>query len=167
MDAHNFREFQVNFCSGGLALATAFAIMHPLDTLKTQIQTNSVNLRHLGRGFAFSFLMAAPQGGLRLSTYELTKSYLPMESDGARAASSAFAACVGDTFSSIVKVPREVVTARLQSGLDTEYLNAIKQKGGFLSGSSAYATANLVVQQNGVKGLFRGFWSTTIRFLSY
>jgi hypothetical protein len=51
----------INFLSGGFGLATAFAIMHPLDTLKTQIQTNTLNMKLLTRGFSVSFLMAFPQ----------------------------------------------------------------------------------------------------------
>ena len=52
----------IHFASGGFALATAFAVMHPLDSLKTQIQANcAINLKNLTRGFFVSFLLAAPQ----------------------------------------------------------------------------------------------------------
>jgi hypothetical protein len=58
------QRFGIHFMSGGFALASAFALMHPLDTLKCQLQTNTLNLKTLGRGFFVSFLLAAPQGGL-------------------------------------------------------------------------------------------------------
>ena len=143
-----------NFMSGGFALATSFAIMHPLDTLKTQIQTNQRNLRGLFRGFAASFLLAFPQGGLRLSSYETCKSKISQKTNNV-ALASALSACVGDTISSIVKVPREIVTARLQSGMDLKLMH----KGG----SPTLITFKEVVRTQGPMGLFRGFWSTTAR----
>jgi solute carrier family 25 (mitochondrial S-adenosylmethionine transporter), member 26 len=136
-----------NFISGGFALSTAFAVMHPLDTIKTQLQTNTLNFKQLGRGFYSSFLLAFPQGGLRLMTYEYTKKQL-LEYTGMNiGVASAFGACVGDTVSSIVKVPREVITCRLQSGM----------------GRNAVSTAKSIVNEQGMLGLFRGFWSTTFR----
>jgi hypothetical protein len=57
--------------------------------------------------------------------------------------------------SSIVKVPREVITQRLQSGVDAK---------SFVKGySPAIQTFQLIVKERGVKGLFQGFWSTTLR----
>jgi solute carrier family 25 S-adenosylmethionine transporter 26 len=69
---------------------------------------------------------------------------------------SAIAACVGDTASSIVKVPREVITARLQSGMDAEVLKNSKE-------GATIQTLKLVLREQGISGLFRGFWSTTLR----
>ncbi|RKP26361.1 mitochondrial carrier domain-containing protein, partial [Syncephalis pseudoplumigaleata] len=60
---------------------------------------------------------------------------------------SAVAATVGDLTSSIAKVPREVITTRLQAGTATSSQAAIEQ----------------VLRAEGVRGLFRGFWSTTLR----
>ena len=152
MHIHHFSEkekFGIHFFSGGFGLATAFAMMHPLDTLKTQLQTNSVNLRGLGKGFFVSFLLAAPQGGLRLSSYEYCKSwFLRNYPEMGVPTSSAIAACVGDTVSSVVKVPREVITARLQSGMDADLIKR--------SSSPALSTLKLVVKEQGIKGLYRG-----------
>ncbi|KAJ3322238.1 S-adenosylmethionine transporter [Boothiomyces sp. JEL0866] len=128
--------------------------MHPLDTLKTQLQTHQpIVMKNLGRGFTISFLLAAPQGGLRLSTYEYSKSFLSTKNIDTTLG-SAISACAGDTVSSIVKVPREVVTARLQSGVDLKSLKG---------GNPAVETMKMIVREQGVKGLFRGFWSTTAR----
>ena len=143
-----------NFVSGGFALACSFAIMHPIDTLKTQIQTNQRNFKGLFRGFAASFLLAFPQGGLRLSSYEACKSKMSNKTHNV-AIASALSACVGDTISSIIKVPREIITSRLQSGMDL----ALIQKGG----SSTLVTFKEIVRTQGPRGLFRGFWSTTAR----
>ena len=143
-----------NFMSGGFALATSFAVMHPLDTLKTQIQTNQRNMKGLFRGFAASFLLAFPQGGLRLSSYEACKAKISQKTNNV-AVASALSACVGDTISSIVKVPREIITARLQSGMDIKLMH----KGG----SPTIITFKEIIKTQGPRGLFRGFWSTTAR----
>jgi hypothetical protein len=68
---------------------------------------------------------------------------------------SALSACAGDTVSSIVKVPREVITQRLQSGVDSKVLNT--------QYSPTAQTVKLIVKEQGMQGLFRGFWSTTFR----
>ncbi len=124
-----------HFISGGVALSTAFAVMHPLDTFKTRVQAGSSSslwnllaskesLSILRKGFFTSVLGAGPQGGLRLATYELAKSHILVSSHSSSKSSfayfqttntmvaSALCAIMGDFVSSIVKVPREVVTAR-------------------------------------------------------
>ena len=55
------------------------------------------------------------------------------------------------------KVPREVITARLQSGMDAHELSSTHTK------SPALQTCKIVIREQGFKGLFRGFWSTTAR----
>ncbi|KAI9349480.1 mitochondrial carrier domain-containing protein [Zopfochytrium polystomum] len=122
--------------------------------------------RVLGRGFVASVMGAGPQGGLRLSSYEYAKSHLlahhhrsPTASSPSYSANlgpmaaSAVAAVIGDLASSIVKVPREVVTARLQTA---------KVAAGEKPMSSMQMVSSIVRQQ-GPLGLFRGFWSTTTR----
>jgi len=63
-------------------------------------------------------------------------------------ASSALAAVVGDTFSSVVKVPREVVTSHLQAGTGA---------GNFQQ------TVRHILHTEGARGLYRGFWAITAR----
>ncbi|RUS26100.1 hypothetical protein BC938DRAFT_471234 [Jimgerdemannia flammicorona] len=112
--------------------------MHPLDTLKTRIQADTKSttaaqrwkvvfthetFRALGKGFFVSAIGAAGQGGARFSTYELTKSYfLPDKKTGKKnnpyfptlgtIPATAISAVVGDLASSVIKVPREVITAK-------------------------------------------------------
>ena len=117
-------EFYRNFASGAVGLSTSFAIMHPLDTLKTKMQTAAPNyslwsttsqrlmirdfVRFFSKGFASSVLGAAPQGGMRLGTYEFTKA--KVYNQVPLVAVSAVSAVAGDIASSLVKIPREVVT---------------------------------------------------------
>ncbi|KAJ3092029.1 hypothetical protein HK102_011377 [Quaeritorhiza haematococci] len=130
-------RYRNNFCAGGIALSTAFAVMHPLDTLKTRMQaaagstsstvgaqSNALRsilswqaLRSLSTGFFTSVLGAGPQGGLRLATYEFTKSHLLHTPSASKShvstyiptfgpiAASTISAICGDVASSIVKVP--------------------------------------------------------------
>jgi solute carrier family 25 (mitochondrial S-adenosylmethionine transporter), member 26 len=69
---------------------------------------------------------------------------------------SAVSAIMGDLVSSIVKVPREVITARLQVGADQHLIAKSKH-------SPAWTTLQQVIKEQGTMGLFRGFWSTTLR----
>ncbi len=112
--------------------------MHPLDTFKTRLQAGSspsagsanTTIRHLftketllilRKGFFTSVLGAGPQGGLRLASYEFSKSHVLVPNSSAvhsgfqtsnTILASALCAILGDFASSIVKVPREIVTAR-------------------------------------------------------
>ena len=62
---------------------------------------------------------------------------------------SAFSAITGDLASSIVKVPREIITCRLQTG--------------HYSKSTFSFALKSILKEEGIGGLFRGFWSTTAR----
>lgn len=166
----------VNFCSGAIALSSAFTVMHPLDTIKTLMQTGLTEQhtqqskahtgvlhrwaafgRPLLRGIAVSAAGAAPQGGLRFVTYEWTKETLRHSigmdmSKGNQSTSlvvgtSALGAVVGDLASCLVKLPREVITNRLQTGVHSSFRRAC---------SAIYA-------EEGVAGFYRGFVSTSCR----
>ncbi|KAI9033372.1 mitochondrial carrier domain-containing protein [Hyaloraphidium curvatum] len=178
-DVHltEFQKWRNNFISGALALSTSYAVMHPLDTLKTRMQAQAgtgkgsgisframftrETMRMLSKGFTTSILGAAGQGGLRLSTYEFTKAHMlrwsaahfpsSTSSAGPSPAISAIAAIFGDLASSIVKVPREIITTRLQ----TDYMGD-----GRASASKVFRD---ILKEDGPLGLFRGFWSTTAR----
>ncbi|RKP12320.1 mitochondrial carrier domain-containing protein [Piptocephalis cylindrospora] len=117
--------------------------------------------RMLSRGFVASVTGAAPQGALRFGTYELCKAHLLGLEPGQRpeeagltpgvlqaAGISAVSAVAGDLASSVAKVPREVITTRLQTGL---------------YGNSATEVAQVIIKTEGPQGLFRGFASTTAR----
>ncbi|KAJ3016450.1 hypothetical protein HKX48_004025 [Thoreauomyces humboldtii] len=186
-----------SFLAGALALSTSFAVMHPLDTLKTRMQAAAEpvaggrpgtaaigsairgsiltpeTLRALRKGFLTSVLGAGPQGGLRWATYEVVKSNLtrwipqpPPPKPGSRQilpsgtfmATSATSAIAGDFVSSIVKVPREVITSRLQTG----YYDAAARSAGRSAPNALFAVRS-ILRQEGVAGLFKGFFSTTLR----
>jgi len=73
---------------------------------------------------------------------------------------TAISAIIGDLASSVIKVPREVVTSRLQTG----YYNSTTSSGANGGqGVNAGYVFRAVLREEGVRGLFRGFWSTTAR----
>ena len=114
-----------NFVSGGLALASSFTLMHPLDTARVHLQhsnTNTLQLnnfrkmfRFYSRGFMPSVLLSMPQGGIRLSTYEESKKKLNPYINPVLC--SATCAVIGDIASSVIKMPREVITQRIQTNM--------------------------------------------------
>ena len=119
-----------HFIAGAVSLSFSYSCMHPLDTIKTRIQasTSSSSMkaifsretaRSLSKGFFASVVGAAGQGGARFSTYEYCKSHLlPKKGQAASVGqlgvipATALSAVIGDLASSVVKVPREVVTAK-------------------------------------------------------
>jgi solute carrier family 25 S-adenosylmethionine transporter 26 len=98
--------------------------MHPLDTLRVHLQKSKESrikfggyknfLRFSSRGFLPSALMSFPQGGVRLATYEYSKEnlspYLPL------IINSATCAVLGDLSSSFIKIPKELITQKIQTG---------------------------------------------------
>jgi solute carrier family 25 S-adenosylmethionine transporter 26 len=132
------------FFAGGVALSTSFAVMHPLDTMRVHIQSSSKNkfrlsnfknlYRFSSRGFFPSGLMSFPQGAIRLGTYEYSKEhlsgYLPLMIN------SATCAVLGDLSSSVVKIPKELITQKIQTGQHTNTRQVLKEifmKKNFLS----------------------------------
>ncbi|KAF9193453.1 hypothetical protein BGZ51_003257 [Haplosporangium sp. Z 767] len=180
------QKFKNHFMSGAVSLSLSYAVMHPLDTLKTRMQVpggkgiawsavfTRETVRMLGKGFFVSSIGAGLQGGARFSFYELTKSYLLPPTSRFQTGNTppqhpwwlptlspipatAISAIIGDLASSVIKVPREVITSRLQTG----YYNSIQNAPA--GGVNAGFVFRSVLREEGVRGLFRGFWSTTAR----
>ncbi|KAF8931936.1 mitochondrial carrier domain-containing protein [Dissophora ornata] len=180
------QKFNNHFQSGAVSLSLSYAVMHPLDTLKTRMQVpggsgvawsqvfTKETVRLLGKGFLVSSIGAGLQGGARFSFYELTKSYLLPTTSRFQTGlnppqhpwwlptlspipATAISAIIGDLASSVIKVPREVITSRLQTGYYTGVSNAPA------GGVNAGYVFRAVLRDEGVRGLFRGFWSTTAR----
>ena len=86
------------------------------------------------------------QGGIRLATYELTKRNLNSRYDSPLLCNAISAIC-GDLASSLVKVPREVITQNLQT-------NTYK---------STWEAVSHITRTEGIQGLFRGGVSTSCR----
>ena len=223
-NADTWPAYQCHYLGGAFSLAIAYALVHPLDTIKTNIQASlksststlqavrealvsPATRRAVMKGFTVSIVGAAPQGGIRFSTYEWVKckvlkaqvatnkrsssaaspssSSLPSSSASSSSSSSssasaspaaispaswsstfssppdlpfthpflttAFSAMCGDLASSVVKVPREVVTQNLQTGQ-------------YSSGMHAFTS---ILRRDGPLGLYRGYVSTALRDIPF
>mmetsp|Transcript_4663 Transcript_4663/g.17569 ORF Transcript_4663/g.17569 Transcript_4663/m.17569 type:complete len:364 (-) Transcript_4663:36-1127(-) len=167
-------SFLANAAAGGVALPLAIGAMHPLDTVRTRMQAalhKEPNFRQafqslggwrgFARGIVPSIVWASPQGAIRLGCYESCKAAITDSpyGPGHGALAVSVSAVIGDLCSSFVKVPRELITQRMQTGQYT-------------SGSEAFRS---IVREDGVRGLLRGYTSTCFRdapfmvllFLSY
>ena len=203
-NADTFAAWRCHFLGGAFSLALAYALVHPLDTIKTRIQAGKGRMSTLQairqavfsrataraclQGFTVSIVGSAPQGGIRFSTYEYTKckvlkaqhnaqaaratgtarldsSSSPSPATASSSASSsapdlpfthpflttAFSAMCGDLASSVVKIPREVITQRLQTGQ-------------YASGAQA---AQQIFRSEGVLGFYAGYVSTACRDIPF
>ena len=167
--AQRFYAFHQNAVAGGLALPLSFAVMHPVDTIKTRMQAvntkiagngsfftharsafQSAGVAMLQRGFLTSVAGAAPQGALRLGTYGVMQQRLDPYFDSP-VLRNAIGAIVGDVASSVVKVPREVLVQRLQTGIYSSLGEAVRS----------------VIKAEGWRGLFTGYVSTTLRDIPF
>eukprot|EP00439_Symbiodinium_sp_Y106_P063518 s3085_g9.t2 len=155
--------------AGGIALPLAVGIVHPLDTVRTTMQAaascgsfshslQSLGWRGLSRGFLLSLAWACPQGAIRMASYEACKETL-LDQFYFRPFGIAVSAIAADFASSVVKVPRELITQRMQTG---QY-------------KSSWKAVHSIFREDGFTGFFRGYASTASRdapfmlllFLSY
>lgn len=142
--------------AGGVALPLAVGIMHPLDTVRTTMQATAgrgfseavkaLGSKGVARGFGLSFAWASPQGAIRMASYETSKDQL-LDKFSAKSFGIAVSAVVADFASSVIKVPRELITQRMQTG---QY-------------SSSWTAFRSILRQDGVGGLFTGYLSTASR----
>lgn len=151
--------FFANSLAGGVALPLAIGLVHPLDTIKTSMQAaiqadhsfrrtaRDLAWKGFMRGYVPSVLWACPQGAVRLGSYSTCKEAMLQRFDSQPMLCVSCSAVVGDLASSLVKVPRELVTQRMQTG----------------QFSSGFSVVRHALQEEGARGLFRGYLSTCLR----
>ncbi|KAI8987303.1 mitochondrial carrier domain-containing protein [Mycotypha africana] len=163
-------QLKMNFVAGATGLSVSYACMHPLDTIKTRIQADvtgnwqrvlfsRATIHSLGKGFFVSALMAAGQGGFRYSTYEYSKSKLTSlnKNKNVTVSITSISAIIGDLASSIIKVPREVITAKMQIDHYKSSVTSYKN-----TSTASYVVRQTLIEE-GPKGLFKGFWAIAAR----
>ena len=147
-------SFTSNFLAGSTAISIAFSSMHFLDSYKTLKQSSAIasnpstrlSPRILFRGFFTNVLPSAPQGGLRFAIYD------NLRSNGHGSIQSVITA---DFITSFIKVPREVVTSRLQTEPPLD--------GNAHQTARASHIISNIWQKDGIRGFYKGFWATVAR----
>ncbi len=152
--------------AGGIAGAISNSLLHPLDTVKTVRQYDPRTFRGVlptvrviaaerGIGALYAGLLPALLGSaisssLYFGAYELAKRRLIRHAHPTvpRPFLHGLAAVCGNVTSSILFVPKEVVKARMQAGVE---------RGRFISAFQGTLSAH------GVAGLYRGYKATLLR----
>ncbi|CAJ1367255.1 unnamed protein product [Effrenium voratum] len=151
----------VSFSSGLLAGVAVDVPLHPLDTLKTRMQSRdgfwrSGGYRNVWSGLSAVLVVSVPGSALFFVVYESARHFLERRMPAAQQdktlaiARDAVAASVADVSACIVRVPCEVLKQRMQ---------ALQPCGVSLSFSQTVSS----VKAEGVKGFFAGFAATAMR----
>lgn len=145
--------FLVPILAGGTAGLVVDITLFPLDTIKTRIQSSQGFLKVGGfrgvySGIGSAATGSAPAAATFFCTYEITKdlagTWLPnMSTPHVHMVAASF----GELVSNVVRVPFEVVKQRAQT----------------YSNMSSLQTFKFSLQQEGYKGLYRGYWNTVFR----
>ncbi|KAH9260234.1 hypothetical protein BASA81_001403 [Batrachochytrium salamandrivorans] len=152
---------------GGLLLSSALAgslcriPTHPIDTIKSRLQSSSLSLpelikftyrtegiRGFYRGFGFTFLASLPASCLYFSSQEYSRQHLFSSS----LASGFFAEAVACS----IYTPIDVVKERIQASNVTMTSSAYNQGG--------LQALQYIVRTNGLRGLYKGYFVTLCSF---
>ncbi|KAG2352141.1 mitochondrial carrier domain-containing protein, partial [Suillus spraguei] len=142
---------------GGLAGTAVDLLFFPIDTVKTRLQSaqgfiNAGGFRGIYKGVGSVVVGSAPGAAAFFSTYEAMKHSIPLHGQLAPvnhmlSASVAEAAC-------LIRVPTEVIKTRTQTSM-------------YGASASSFKAATLVLEHDGIRGFYRGFWTTIMREIPF
>lgn len=161
--------------SGAIGGAIATICVHPLDTLKTRLQSphfgalyrqrsvlsalSSMSRREMFSGLGVLLTAAIPASGIYFCTYELAKRFLGRSFGIADLSSSAWlhltAGAVAEASASMLVVPAEVLKIRQQVECTAAGVPTSRPS------PAAWQIARRIVQAEGTRGLYRG-WAATV-----
>lgn len=182
------------FVWGGLAGGFGEGMMHPIDTVKTRIQSQAIisgsqgqknilqmiqsvwasdGIRGFYRGVAPGVIGSFATGATYFGVIESTKQWIEDLNPSLSGHWAHFiAGAIGDTLGSFVYVPCEVIKQRMQvQGTRNSWnIAMLKENSAHKSGAHIYGyysgmlqAGHLIWKQNGLKGLYAGYWSTLAR----
>ncbi|CAE7734638.1 SAMC1 [Symbiodinium sp. KB8] len=130
-------------------------VLYPLDTIKTRLQTKGgagkVNKNSLFSGLLSAMLGSFPGAATFWTAYSGSKSLLAPLAGGDSAAAAGLvhglAAAMADVAVVAVRNPFEVVKQQMQAGMH----------------SSSLTAAKTILRNQGVAGLYAGYFSTVLR----
>lgn len=143
--------------SGACAGLAADVLLFPLDTLKTRLQSGlgfwaGGGFRSIYAGLGPAALASAPGASLFFCTYEGVRGHLgAVLPPQYQPIATMTAAGVGEVVACLIRVPTEVVKQRRQAQQH----------------SSSLAIIRTTLRQEGVSGLYRGYFSTVAREIPF
>ncbi|KMT15982.1 hypothetical protein BVRB_3g051650 [Beta vulgaris subsp. vulgaris] len=162
-----FERALIGACAGGSAGAFTYFCLHPLDTIKTKLQTKGASqvykntldaivktFQTKGISGFYSGISAVIVGStfssaLLFGTCELGKSFLSKFEKYPCLLIPPTASVMGSIVSSAIMVPKELITQRMQAGAKGKSLEILLQ----------------ILQKDGVLGLYTGYSATLLRNL--
>mmetsp|Transcript_9803 Transcript_9803/g.19975 ORF Transcript_9803/g.19975 Transcript_9803/m.19975 type:complete len:403 (+) Transcript_9803:308-1516(+) len=133
------KSFFVSATAGFLAATLSTALSHPIDTAKARIQMGqppivlgdpTAGLSLLYRGVGPNIAKEAPNAGIYLGVYEAFKGLLLSWLPGIQYYPILLymvAGAAGDAVGSLIRVPAEIVSKRLQLGLSLNWREATQE----------------------------------------
>ncbi|KAL3627723.1 putative S-adenosylmethionine carrier 2, chloroplastic [Castilleja foliolosa] len=145
-----------NAASGAAAGALVETVMYPIDTIKTRLQAvrggGEINLKGLYSGLAGNLVGVIPASALFIGVYEPTKKkLLEIFPENMSAVAHLAAGVVGGASASLVRVPTELLSQRIQIGQFASAPDAVR----------------LIVAKEGFRGLYAGYGSFLLRDLPF
>ncbi|XP_059641880.1 uncharacterized protein LOC132283863 isoform X2 [Cornus florida] len=190
----NSNQFFVwrEFLWGGIAGAFGEGMMHPIDTVKTRIQSQAIfgghqksilqmvrtvwvtdGLKGFYRGIAPGVTGSLATGATYFGVIESTKKWIEESHPNLNGHWAHFiAGAIGDTLGSFVYVPCEVMKQRMQVQGTKKYWSSVvlKDNASMKPGMQMYGyysgmfqAGSSIWKEQGLKGLYAGYWSTLAR----
>ncbi|KAL3699760.1 hypothetical protein R1sor_017782 [Riccia sorocarpa] len=153
--------------AGGIAGGFTNVMLHPIDTVKTKLQTRGASQMYEGpldavskilasqgiagfySGVQAAFIGSVMSSSVYFGTYELAKGFFSSVARWPETLVPPFAAALGNITSSAILVPKEVIKQRMQAGA---------------TGTAREVFMN-TIQTEGVVGLYAGYSAALLRNL--
>jgi len=148
--------FTLALVAGGCAGTSVDVALHPLDTLRTRLQSEggffkAGGFRGMYKGLLSAALGSAPGAAFFFSTYETIKAVQKSAAGDEHWTHHATASSCGEVAACLVRVPTAVVTQNMQVGRYASMTEAI---------SETFA-------RNGIRGFYAGYGTTVMREIPF
>ncbi|ODQ52203.1 mitochondrial carrier [Saitoella complicata NRRL Y-17804] len=148
-----------SFISGALAGTLTDLLLHPIDTIKTRLQspspsTSPYSVRGVFKGIGPVVCAGAPSAGIFFLTYDTLKRLLERTTGKKGAGVHLAASSVAEAVSCLVRVPFELVKQNAQINPDA-------------SSDSSLKTGEKLIQKGGVRAIWKGYSSLVARNIPF